>query len=111
MVERLILGEMCNQCRVGCINILWVARQCHPSEGALALTEQRADKRRYKTREVESLRFTAFLCKFAEVVAVVECDCPTALHFEHEADMPGHAFQCLLLIRSGIRKAKRRGFG
>ena len=85
-----VVGEEIQDGAVGRHDVLRVAAQRHPAEGALALAEERADVRRDEAGEFEGAREAAEARLVADGIAVVE-DLGTAVHeADHRLDMLGH---------------------
>ena len=76
--------------RVRSMDILRIAGQGHPAEGADSLAEQRPDIRGHKTGNVERVGDTGLFCHLADVVAVVERGRAAFLKFEHRPDVGRH---------------------
>src|SRR3546814_5781857 len=65
-------SDVCSSDLVGPVDVLRVAREGGPAEGADAAAEEGADVGRHETREVEGLGDAFIQRHLADVVAVVE---------------------------------------
>src|SRR3546814_15808320 len=72
VVELRIVGDQFLHLGVGPVDVLRVAREGGPAEGADAAAEEGADVGRHETREVEGLGDAFIQRHLADVVAVVE---------------------------------------
>ena len=104
-----VVGEEIQDGAVGRHDVLRVAAQRHPAEGALALAEERADVRRDEAGELEGPREATEARFVADGVAVVE-DLGAAVHeADHRLHVLGHgdasAVGELLGLLGGIVRA------
>src|SRR5699024_2739005 len=73
-------------------DILWIARQCYPTEWAKTLAEQRPDVGWYETWEVESSLVARLAGLIADRVTIVEDLGSGVLEFDHGFNLCSHAF-------------------
>ena len=88
--QRLVLREELQDGPVGPPDVVGVARQGGPAEGALALAEERPDEGGHEAREVEGVGHAGRLGLRPDVVAVVEGHGARPLEGEHRPHVVGH---------------------
>ena len=91
-VQVFVVGEEFFHLCVCFADVLGVAAQCHPAEGANAFAEQRAHIRRHKTGEVKRIGHTKVFGYLAQVVAVIHGGDAHTVEGQHGADVGGAGF-------------------
>src|SRR5690606_4992850 len=101
--NRFVFGEKLFDLGVGFIDVLGVAGQCYPAEGALAFTEQRTDVGGHESREIEGVGHAGIGGNLSDIVAVVDSGNAHRVEVEHGFDMNGARFACALGQFSAFR--------
>ena len=102
LVQVLVVREELLDRVVRDLDVLGVAGERHPAEGAEALAEQRADVRRDEARELEGAGVAGVAGLVADRVAVVEDLGALVLELDHRLDLRGHGLLGLLGEAHGI---------
>jgi hypothetical protein len=89
-MQRLILREELKNSLIGAIDIFWVARECHPTEGAFAATEEGTNKSRYKAGKVHGMSLASRQGLSPQIVAIIEDNGSSLLHLQHGTHMDHH---------------------
>ena len=105
-----IFGEELHQGGIGLQDVIRIARQGGPAEGALALAEEGADEGRHEAGEVEGIGHPGFMRLLADVVAVVEDDRSRLLEGEHGSHVIGHRRHGAADVLVRVALAERVGF-
>ncbi len=90
MMQMAVVGEDLTDLRVGLVDVLGIARERSPAEGADAAAEERADVGRDEARERESVLHTGIECDLPQVVAIVEDRDSRAMELQHRFHMLRH---------------------
>ena len=104
-----LLREGVQDRAIGGQDVLRIARERHPTEGALPLAEERPDVSRHEPRIGERVAHTALLRERAQVVSIIEDVAAPPAQLEHRFHVPGHALQAALLVAHRVSRAELRG--
>ena len=88
--QDLVLGEKLERQLIGTVDVLGIAGERNPAERPLPGAEQRPDILRNKSGDEERIDGAGVEGEAADVVAVVERDCPGSLEREHGVDVHDH---------------------
>jgi hypothetical protein len=89
-VQVFIIREKGLYRRIRAVDIFRITRQRYPTEGSLALTKQRANVGRNKSRIVKRLLYASVKSPLTQVVAIVKYLCPTPLEGQHSFKVLRH---------------------
>ena len=100
-LQTLVLGEQFQNLIVGHLDIMRIATQRHPSERTFALTKQRTNISRYKTRKIEGIFQPLFQSPTAQIVTIIKSNATHLLQFKHQLDVlhDGFVTQFSVFIR------------
>ena len=106
--EGLVVGELFEDEFIGTGDIVGIAGEGYPSEGAFTFTEEGPDVGRDESGEGESFGVAGFFSLSAEVVAVIEDDRSAFLQFNHGLAVENHRSigHANVFIRIGIPQFK-----
>src|SRR5207247_8052219 len=105
-LEERVVGEQLLQPCVDRRDILFVAGERGPAEGADAAAEERPDIGRDEARVCERFRYSGFIGLPAKIVAIIENIAAGSDELEQTLDVPGDRLAGAAEIRIGIARAE-----
>ena len=103
-----VIGQQLLHLRVGFVDILWVAGEGHPAEGADPPAKKRPQVSRDETGEVEGSHHPCLEGDLADVVAVVKRHGSRLPQFQHGPHVHGDGAPGRLDHRTGVLPAQAR---
>ena len=102
LMQAVVIGEFLKHCSVCCCNVGRIARECNPTEWALAFAKQWSNVRRQKAWVVECSVVSAKLRFSSKRVAIIEHFCAGIHKANHRLAVCGHCCSRTTNVLGGI---------